>query len=296
MDDLIVIENVTKRYGKTTALSNVSLRVKKGEIMAIVGPNGAGKSTLIKVSLGLLRRDGGKVLIFNKDPFYDPSAREKIGVIFERPSLPISMPIIEFLTHVSKIYNKSPSNIKEVIDLVGLAGNENKAFSQLSAGQRQRAAIAHALIAEPEIIIADEPTSNLDPVERNKILDLFLKINKEKDLTIIISSHVLPEILRVSSKITIMKSGKILKVGEPDDIVKNISIARIRCKDPSIIKEILEKNGFYVNVEGGNIYVKTEDNEKTSILLNLISDQVKKGQQVYGIELIEPGIEEILEG
>ncbi|WP_292319682.1 ABC transporter ATP-binding protein [Caldisphaera sp.] len=296
MEDLIVLENVTKRYGKITALNDVSLKVKKGEIMAIVGPNGAGKSTLIKVSLGLLRKDKGTVLIFNKDPFYDPSAREKIGVIFERPSLPVSMPIIEFLSHVSKIYNKDFNTIKEVIDLVGLKGSENKAFSQLSAGQRQRAAIAHALIAEPEIIIADEPTSNLDPVERNKILDLFLKINKERDLTIIISSHVLPEVLRVSSKITIMKSGKILKVGEPDDIVKNISISRIRCKDPFTIKDVLEKNGFSLNIEGGNIYVKTEDSEKTSKLLNLISEIVKNGQQIYGIELIEPGIEEILEG
>ncbi len=296
MEDIIIIDSVTKKYGKLIALDNVSLRVKKGEIMALVGPNGAGKSTLIKTSLGLLKRDSGKVLLFGKDPFFDPNARRSVGVIFERPSLPVSMPILEFLTHVSKIYNKDSKIIREVIELVGLKGKENTPFSQLSAGQRQRAAIAHALISEPELIIADEPTSNLDPVERNKILDLFTKINKENQLTIIISSHVLHELLRVSNKIAILKSGKILKVGTPDDIVKNVSIARIRCKNPLKIKENLEKIGFSLNAEGDNLYVKTESNEKTSLLLNVLSQEIKNGEQIYGIELIEPGIEEILEG
>ncbi|AFZ70717.1 ABC-type multidrug transport system, ATPase component [Caldisphaera lagunensis DSM 15908] len=295
MDDLI-IEDVTKKYGNFTVLNNVSLKVRKGEIMALVGPNGAGKSTLIKTSLGLLRRDSGKVLLFNKDPFYESSARERVGVIFERPSLPMSMPIEEFLSHVTKIYNKNSEIIKEAIDLVGLSNYENKPFSQLSAGQRQRAAIAHALISDPDMIIADEPTSNLDPLERNKILELFLKINKQKGLTIMISSHVLPEVLRVSTSIAIMKSGKVIKTGTPDDIIKNISIARIRCKDVRIIKENLEKNGYSLSIEGGNIYVKTENQEGISKLLNLLSDQIKNGQQIYGIELIEPVIEEILEG
>ncbi|MDP8002985.1 MAG: ABC transporter ATP-binding protein [Caldisphaera sp.] len=277
------------------ALNSINIDVKEGEIRAIVGPNGAGKSTLIKTSLGLLKRDSGKVYLFGKDPFIDPSAREKTGVIFERPSLPLSMPINEFLYHAANIYGKSKDLVKSTISLVGLEGNENKAFSQLSAGQRQRAAIAHALISEPKMLIADEPTSNLDPIERNKILDLFSRLNKENGLTIIISSHVLPEVLRVSSSITVMKSGKVIKSGSPEEIIKNISTTRIRCKDPFEIRDGLEKIGFNSEVLGNNIYVKTENKEKTAYLLNVLSEFIKKGVEIYGIELIEPGIEEILE-
>ncbi|MEB2792496.1 MAG: ABC transporter ATP-binding protein, partial [Caldisphaeraceae archaeon] len=267
----------------------------RGEIRGLVGPNGAGKSTLIKTSLGLLRRDHGKVLLFGKDPFFDPEARERVGVIYERPALPASMPVIEFLSKAAEIYGSTKEHLRDALELVGLEDQAYKPFSQLSAGQRQRAAIAHALVSSPEIIIADEPTSNLDPVERNKILELFLKINQERKLTILISSHVLHELLRISSTITIIKSGKIIRSGTPDEIVRNISMTRIRCKDPESLKELLSSLGFSFTSEGGNVYVKTEEKEVTSKLLNALSDYIKKGNDIYGIEFVEPGIEEILE-
>ncbi|MEB3797697.1 MAG: ABC transporter ATP-binding protein [Caldisphaeraceae archaeon] len=292
---ILTLENVTKKFGSFKALDNVNISVERGEIRGLVGPNGAGKSTLIKTSLGLLRRDHGKVLLFGKDPFFDPEARERVGVIYERPALPASMPVIEFLSKAAEIYGSTKEHLRDALELVGLEDQAYKPFSQLSAGQRQRAAIAHALVSSPEIIIADEPTSNLDPVERNKILELFLKINQERKLTILISSHVLHELLRISSTITIIKSGKIIKSGTPDEIVKNISMTRIRCKDPESLKELLSSLGFSFTSEGGNVYVKTEEKEVTSKLLNALSDYIKKGNDIYGIEFVEPGIEEILE-
>ncbi len=292
---ILTLENVTKKFGSFKALDNVNISVERGEIRGLVGPNGAGKSTLIKTSLGLLRRDHGKVLLFGKDPFFDPEARERVGVIYERPALPASMPVIEFLSKAAEIYGSTKEHLRDALELVGLEDQAYKPFSQLSAGQRQRAAIAHALVSSPEIIIADEPTSNLDPVERNKILELFLKINQERKLTILISSHVLHELLRISSTITIIKSGKIIKSGTPDEIVRNISMTRIRCKDPESLKELLSSLGFSFTSEGGNVYVKTEEKEVTSKLLNALSDYIKKGNDIYGIEFVEPGIEEILE-
>ncbi|MEB3691212.1 MAG: ABC transporter ATP-binding protein [Caldisphaeraceae archaeon] len=292
---ILTLENVTKKFGSFKALDNVNISVERGEIRGLVGPNGAGKSTLIKTSLGLLRRDHGKVLLFGKDPFFDPEARERVGVIYERPALPASMPVIEFLSKAAEIYGSTKEHLRDALELVGLEDQAYKPFSQLSAGQRQRAAIAHALVSSPEIIIADEPTSNLDPVERNKILELFLKINQERKLTILISSHVLHELLRISSTITIIKSGKIIRSGTPDEIVRNISMTRIRCKDPESLKELLSSLGFSFTSEGGNVYVKTEEKEVTSKLLNALSDYIKKGNDIYGIEFVEPGIEEILE-
>ncbi|MCE4608420.1 MAG: ABC transporter ATP-binding protein [Caldisphaeraceae archaeon] len=292
---ILMLENVTKKFGKFKALDNVNISVDRGEIRGLVGPNGAGKSTLIKTSLGLLRRDYGKVLLFGKDPFFDPEARERVGVIYERPALPASMPVIEFLSKAAEIYGSTKEHLRDALELVGLEDQAYKPFSQLSAGQRQRAAIAHALVSSPEIIIADEPTSNLDPVERNKILELFLEINQERKLTILISSHVLHELLRISSTITIIKSGKIIKSGTPDEIVRNISMTRIRCKDPESLKELLSSLGFSFTSEGGNVYVKTEEKGIASKLLNALSDYIKKGNDIYGIEFVEPGIEEILE-
>ena len=292
---ILMLENVTKKFGSFKALDNVNISVDRGEIRGLVGPNGAGKSTLIKTSLGLLRRDYGKVLLFGKDPFFDPEARERVGVIYERPALPASMPVIEFLSKAAEIYGSTKEHLRDALELVGLEDQAYKPFSQLSAGQRQRAAIAHALVSSPEIIIADEPTSNLDPVERNKILELFLEINQERKLTILISSHVLHELLRISSTITIIKSGKIIKSGTPDEIVRNISMTRIRCKDPESLKELLSSLGFSFTSEGGNVYVKTEEKGIASKLLNALSDYIKKGNDIYGIEFVEPGIEEILE-
>jgi len=293
--NILTLENVTKKFGNFKALDNVNISVSEGEIRGLVGPNGAGKSTLIKTSLGLLRRDRGKVLLFGKDPFFDPEARERVGVIYERPALPASMPVIEFLSKAAEIYGSTKEHLRDALELVGLEDQAYKPFSQLSAGQRQRAAIAHALVSNPEIIIADEPTSNLDPVERNKVLELFLKINQERKLTILISSHVLHELLRISSTITIIKSGKIIKSGTPDEIVRNISMTRIRCKDPESLKELLSSLGFSFTSEGGNVYVKTEEKGIASKLLNALSDYIKKGNDIYGIEFVEPGIEEILE-
>ncbi|MEB3860741.1 MAG: ABC transporter ATP-binding protein, partial [Desulfurococcales archaeon] len=197
---VLLVEDVWKRYGRVEALRGASLTLERGEILGLLGPNGAGKTTLLKVVLGLARRDRGRVELLGVDPLRSPRARRRVGVIFERPTLPDSMPVRELLEHAARIHGSGRGMVDEAIEVAGLGGHEWKRFSMLSAGLKQRAAIAHAMVADPEVLIADEPTSNLDPVERARILELLARLNSERGLTILVSSHVVSEVLRVSTR------------------------------------------------------------------------------------------------
>ena len=182
MARILVARDVWKKFRGSPVLKGVSLTVSEGEVVGLVGPNGAGKTTLLRILLGILRRDNGEVLLDGRDPWRDPQARSNVGVIFERPSLPSSAPLINILEHVARIRGASREEVRSVIREAGLSGHEFKSFRELSAGLKQRAAIAHALLGDPLVIIADEPTSNLDPVERARILDFLSNINKDRGI------------------------------------------------------------------------------------------------------------------
>ncbi len=287
------VSNVSKRFGPVKALDNVSLEVFEGEVVGLLGPNGAGKTTLIKVSLGLMRRDSGLVLLNGFDPYVDPAARVGVSVIFERPSLPDSIPVKDVLYHVARIYGRSYSDVSRVIKLAGLEGHEWKTFSELSAGLKQRAAIAHALLANPHFIIADEPTSNLDPVERLRVLDLITRLNRDEGITFLVSSHVIPEVARVSSKLIVMSRGRVIASGSPSDLVYKNPVARIRCSDPEKLAYILRTWGFNVRVEGFNIIVEV-GREGYEELLKLLSKASESGVFVMSVDFIGAALEGIL--
>jgi len=182
-EDVLVLEGVWKSFHGAPVLRGVSLRVPEGGIVGLVGPNGAGKSTIIRVGLGILRRDRGLVSLMGRDPFHDPRARERVGVVFERPVLPGGVPVVRVLEYAARIRGAGRSDVLKAVRLAGLEGHEHKPFDSLSAGLKQRAAIAHALVGDPVFIVADEPTSNLDPVERVRILNLVARLNRDHGIT-----------------------------------------------------------------------------------------------------------------
>ncbi|BAN90671.1 ABC transporter ATP-binding protein [Aeropyrum camini] len=294
MDAVLEAEGIVKRYKGQTVLDGVSLEVGRGEAVGLVGPNGAGKTTLIKVSLGLARRDAGRVLLNGLDPWREPGAREGVGVVFERPNLPSSMPVVEFLESAAAVYGSSPSRVDWAIRAVGLEGHEWKAFSELSAGLKQRAAIAHALLGEPRFLVADEPTSNLDPLERREVLRLLARLNREHGLSLLVSSHVIVELLRVATRIYVLTAGRLAARGRPEELFRRARLARLRTSDPSRAAALLRSLGFSAVEDGLGVLVRVE--EPLPGFYQALAHLARQGVEVLGVDLVEPGVEEAMAG
>lgn len=170
-------------------------------------------------------------------------------MVFERPVLPRSIRLADLLEKVARIYGASRASVREAIRLAGLEGHEWKTFEELSVGLKQRAAIAHALVAEPDFIVADELTSNLDPLERRRILELVAELNKDKGISFLISSHIIAEVVSVASRVVALVGGKTLASGSPSEILKKALVTRIRASNPEALASALVNQGFPVERE-----------------------------------------------
>ena len=294
MAPLLELRGVVKRFGRRVAVDGVSLAVGPSELLGLVGPNGAGKTTLLRISLGILRRDSGEVYLMGDDPFVNPRTRERVGVIFERPSLPPAMPVRLMLERAARIVGASREDVSRAIDLVGLRGHEDKPFAHLSAGLKQRAAIAHALLPNPDLIVADEPTSNLDPVEREEVLGLLVRLKKEEGVSVLLSSHVLSEVVRVVDALAIMKSGRIEAAGSPDEVLRGRRLARVRAQEPEALAKALSGAGFRARVSGQEVVVELGQGADEPSLLSELSKLMASGLRVYGLDFVEAAIEEML--
>ncbi|MEN3000188.1 MAG: ABC transporter ATP-binding protein [Acidilobaceae archaeon] len=294
MGTVLEVWGVRKVFGTTVAVDDVSLRVSDGELVGLLGPNGAGKSTLLKISLGLLRRDKGSVILNGYDPYLDSRARRGVGVIFERPMLPDSLTVIDLLDRASRIYGSGREEVRKAVKYAGLEQHLHKTFTELSAGLKQRAAIAHALLSMPRLIVADEPTSNLDPIERGRLLELIDTLNRDEKISFIVSSHVIPEISRVAKRVVVMNRGKVILEGDVSEVVMKTSIARIRASDAAALERILSLSGYEVRVEGINVIVKLRGVEQQAELLRLLADLSASGTRILSMDFAGAGLEEVL--
>lgn len=196
---MIKLQGVTKRYKTGVhALNKMDLKIDKGEFVYVIGPTGAGKSTFIKLlyreekaTEGIVMVDGQNVsnIKHNKVPFF----RRKIGVVFQNYRLLPRRTVFENVAFALEVIDTPKSQIrkrvKETLDLVGLADKANSFPGQLSGGQQQRVAIARAIVNKPKVLIADEPTGNLDPTTSREIIELLIKINKDQGTTILVVTH-----------------------------------------------------------------------------------------------------------
>ncbi len=286
---------IVKRFGGRQVLRGVDLDVETGEIVGVVGPNGAGKTTLIRILLGLLRRDEGVVELMGRDPFRDPRAREGVGVIFERPNMPGGLPVREVLGYAADIMGVPRDRVKWAIEAAGLSGHEHKRFQELSAGLKQRAALAHALLGEPRLIIADEPTANLDPVERVRILDRIAELSRNEGVSFLVTGHVLHEIVRIADRIVILSSGRVIASGSIEEVASVVGrVARIRTPRTNELAEALRSSGFDARVVGLSVVVRLEDGSQARLFKALA--EASEGIPIYSIDFVEAGIEEVLGG
>ena len=205
--------NITKKYGEQLAVDNVNMTIKKGDIYGFIGQNGAGKTTLIRLITGLIHKSGGEIELLGANEENELNkARTMVGSLIESPSLYTNMTARENL-EVSRLVRNIPGKkcIDEVLELVGLKDVEKKKVKNFSLGMRQRLGIANALMGNPKLLILDEPINGLEPMGIVEIRELLKKINKEKDMTILISSHILSELSELATTYGIISNGKLIE-------------------------------------------------------------------------------------
>ncbi len=212
------LHEVTKAFGTVTALREVTLALRKGSVTACVGPNGAGKTTMVRLFLGLLRPSAGDVSVFGMDPTQDGfSRRGDFGVLLENHGLYESLPVAYNLELYARLYGLPSGRrrrmIEDALSLVGMSESVGKKVRQLSKGMKQRVALARAILTDPELLFLDEPTSGLDPEGAEMILDLLGQIVQQREMTILVTSHNLPEIERFCSDVVFLRNGSILEHG-----------------------------------------------------------------------------------
>jgi ABC-2 type transport system ATP-binding protein len=214
----IIAKNLTKTYGKLTAVNNISLTVPKGCIFAFLGPNGAGKSTSIKMFTTLLSPDTGTISLEGINVIENPhEARQQFGIVFQDQSLDDELTAYENMEFHAVLYSvpkkERDERIQKALDIVQLTDKQKDYVKTFSGGMKRRLEIARSLIHKPKILFLDEPTNGLDPQTRNKIWEHIKELNNKEGITIFLTTHYMPEAETIADIIAIIDHGKIVAQG-----------------------------------------------------------------------------------
>lgn len=268
MEYILETKNIEKKYGKIKILKNLNMHIPKGAIYGLIGKNGAGKTTLIRLISGLQKPTSGEYTIYNisnNSPRIAES-RKRIGGIVETPSICLDMTAEDNLKEQYKIIGlPSYDNLKEILKLVSLNDTGKKTAKHFSLGMKQRLGIAIALVGNPDLLILDEPINGLDPEGIIEIRELILKLNREKGITFLISSHYLDELSKIATHYGIINSGKIIKEIDKKELEKDFR-TKVQIKVSNLkecVKYLEEKQLKYKVISNNtiDIYEKVNTTE-----------------------------------
>jgi ABC-2 type transport system ATP-binding protein len=222
---VIEVQHLTKQYGPVTAVSDISFRVERGEILGFLGPNGAGKTTTMRILTGYMPATEGKAIVAGFDVFEQPiEAKRRTGYLPETPPLYPDMTVREYLDFVAKVKGvPSPERrdrIRQVMERVQVADMAGRMCAKLSKGYRQRVGLAQALIHNPDVLILDEPTAGLDPKQIIETRQLIKEL--AGDHTVVLSTHILPEVSQTCERVVIINRGKVVAVDTPDNLTARL--------------------------------------------------------------------------
>lgn len=238
------VENLTKAYGRITALKNVNLRVRRGEILGMVGDNGSGKSTFLKLLAGQVFPTEGEVRLFGASTERELARqRRRVGTMIEAPGFYPQLTVERNLEYY-RIQKGIPGKelVKEVLQQIGLYDRRKTCGKQLSLGMKQRLGLGIALIGEPELLLLDEPINGLDPSGIIEMRETLHRLNSEKNITIILSSHILAELEQLADEYCFLDRGRLLKQISAEELAEECgSCIEIRVSDPELFAAKLEK-------------------------------------------------------
>jgi len=268
VDNVVETRKLTKTYGDFVAVNELDMEVKKGEVFGFLGPNGAGKTTTILMLMGLSVPTKGTAIVAGHDIIEDSrEVRRVASILPEYSSLYGDLTAWENLDYIGRL-NDQPkeereNRIGEMLDLVGMANWADSKLESFSRGMKQRLGIASTLMKDPQIVFLDEPTIGLDPVATREVRELIMKLNREKGLTVVMTSHLLHEIQMTCTKIGIINRGKLILLESMENLNKTMSGGEDRRVElmltettPDLVRDLEAVNGVKsVTQENGRLYV-----------------------------------------
>jgi ABC-2 type transport system ATP-binding protein len=295
MDTILSINNISKRYGKIQAVSNLSLEVNRGQVFGLLGPNGSGKTTTLSVILDLIKANSGTFQWFGQAP--SKESRKRIGSVIESPNFfPYLSPVIN-LKIVADIKDHGYDDIDRVLNLTGLYDRRNTRFKTFSFGMKQRLAVASALLGNPDVLILDEPTNGLDPQGIAHIRELILLIASQ-GTTIIIASHLLDEVQKICSHVAVLSKGKKLFDGKVSEVLAISDSYELSAENIEQLTMIVRTHPSFSSVTPGiekiQVYFKEIVNPeeinlfffKQGVILTHLSER-KRSLEQHFLELLD---------
>lgn len=267
MNRVLKVNNISKRAKDFQILNKVSFELGSGEIVGLIGPNGAGKTSIMKILVGLTKNYTGEV---------DLSGVKDIGCMIETPSFYPYSTGYQNLMYFAGLNGVGKKKVEELMELLGLIDAANKNVKAYSLGMRQRLGIAQALLKDPDVLVLDEPTNGLDPEGIYEVREYIRKIANEKNITVLISSHLLGELEKMCDRAIIIKKGEVIQFMDFHNDKKGKQIIYvIESLDTKTVQKILQENGYYVVSQNEKeVKINIDANEKNDVAKLLVSHNV----------------------
>jgi ABC-2 type transport system ATP-binding protein len=278
-ETVLQTQNLSKRYKNFTALDNANMTVYREDIYGLVGRNGAGKTTLMKIVTGLTEKSSGEFELFSKKGAAAENEKRRIGCLIENPAFFNGLTAFQNLKYYAIQKGITDTNqIDEALSLVGLSDVRNKKFRKFSLGMKQRLGIAFAMLDNPDLIILDEPINGLDPIGISELRDTFRMLNRERGITLIISSHILSELYAVANRFLFIDKGKVLKEITKEELDLECSRCIVVKTDyAKSVVTIIEKNlniSDYKVIDNGEIRIYDDSVKADELNKTLIKNDV----------------------
>lgn len=286
---VLEIKNLTKRYGRITALDNINLTIEAGNIYGLLGPNGSGKTTTLGIILGILRQNSGSFKWF--DGQYGEKYRMRIGAILETPNFYPYLDADHNLDIIADIKRAKNVDTTRLLEMVNLAHRRDSKFRTYSLGMKQRLAIAATLVGDPDVVIFDEPTNGLDPEGIAEVRNILQRV-ADTGKTVIMASHLLDEVEKICTHAVILKNGKLLSTGPVGTILNDDVTIEVAAENNEALKQILGDVPWInsVNEVRGNILECTAESSHNGSEINALAFQ--KGIVITHLKTRKRSLEE----
>jgi ABC-2 type transport system ATP-binding protein len=293
MNHLIETRDLTRRFGKLTAVNGIDLHVPEASIYGFLGPNGAGKTTTIRLLLGLIRPHRGEVKIFGKSIRKERlKILANVGAMVEQPAVYPHLTGRENLEIIRRLRGLPKSSIPKALAIVRLEEAAKRLVNQYSTGMKQRLGLAIALMGQPKLLILDEPTNGLDPAGIHEMRDLITSLPEEFGITVFLSSHLLSEVEQVATQIGIIRQAQIVFQGNPEMLQAQLNeFVVVRIDQPEKAKNVLTQAGWTVHRNGSQQLYVDANGQSDAAMIN--SELMLAGVQVYQVNLERPSLEDV---
>ncbi len=297
---LFEAKNLGKNINGKQIVKNLNFDIKEGEIFGFVGPNGAGKTTTIRMMVNLIKPTSGSMEFYGKDITNNPvKAMEKIGSVVENPDSYNYLSGWENLKQIARVRKIPDTVIKETVELVGMGKRIHDKVKKYSLGMKQRLGLAGALMADPKLLILDEPVNGLDPQGIKDFRELMLRMSQEKNMAIFLSSHLLAEVEHICDRVAFIEAGKIIRIEDLNKLPENSvyyleattrdDISKILYALPGTMQVLIKGRGYIVTLDKESITDFFTSLQRTGIVISELSKYKKDLESRY-MEIINGGV------